>query len=117
MSSCSDVIMRFIRCRLGDFSQQSMDGIGLGNSTHSIIDHCSISWTMDEGTSSRQSGNVGSSSSMITFQRNVISEPLQFSYHYDGNNRTNFEPHAFAGSISGEIGSYHHNLIAHSTDR
>lgn len=117
MSSCNDVIMRFMRCRLGDAAQQAMDGIGLGNSTHSIIDHCSISWTMDEASSSRQSGGVGSGSAMITFQHNVISEPLQHSYHYNASNRTNYEQHAFAASISGEIGSYHHNLIAHSTDR
>jgi hypothetical protein len=120
LTSCSDVIMRFIRCRLGDYSQQAMDGVGLGNSTHSIIDHCSISWTMDEASSSRQSGAVGSSSCNISFQHNIISEPLQHSYHYDDSNRscTNcYQTHAFAASISGEIGSYHHNLIAHSTDR
>lgn len=117
MGGCTDVIMRFMRCRLGDAAQQAMDGIGLGNSSHSIIDHCSISWTMDEASSSRQSGNVGSQSAMITFQHNLISEPLQHSYHYLASNRTNYEQHAFAASISGEIGSYHHNLIAHSTDR
>jgi len=123
MSSCSDVIMRFMRCRLGDASKQAMDGIGLGNANNSIIDHCSISWTTDEGSSSRQSGAVGSESAMITFQHNVISEPLQHSYHYNDAERaatgcTNcYQAHGFAASISGEIGSYHHNLIAHSTDR
>ncbi|HSU53744.1 MAG TPA: Ig-like domain-containing protein, partial [Candidatus Dormibacteraeota bacterium] len=120
ITSCSDVIVRFIRCRLGDYSRQAMDGVGLGNSTHSIIDHCSISWTMDEASSSRQSGAVGSSSCNITFQHNIISESLQHSYHYDDSNRscTNcYQQHGFAASISGEIGSYHHNLIAHSTDR
>lgn len=117
LTSCSDVTMRFMRMRLGDACRQAMDGIGLGNSSHSIIDHTSISWTMDESTSSRQSGSVGSQSAMITFQHNFIAEPLQYSYHYNATNRTYCEPHAFAGSISGEIGSYHHNLIAHSTDR
>ena len=117
MSSCTDVNMRFIRCRLGDAAHQAMDGIGLGNSTHSIIDHCSISWTMDEASSSRQSGGIGGGSAMITFQHNIISEPLQHSYHYNASDRTLYEQHAFAASISGEIGSYHHNLIAHSTDR
>jgi hypothetical protein len=117
IGGCADVIMRFMRCRLGDASRQAMDGIGLGNSSHSIIDHCSISWTMDEATSSRQSGRVGSESAMISFQHNLISEPLQHSYHYWSTDRNYYEPHAFAGSISGEIGSYHHNLIAHSTDR
>jgi hypothetical protein len=123
MSSCSDVIMRFIRCRLGDASQQAQDGIGLGNSSHSIIDHCSISWTIDEASSSRQSGAVGSGTCFITFQHNIISEPLQHSYHYDDALRAStgctncYQAHGFAASISGEIGSYHHNLIAHSTDR
>ncbi len=123
MSSCSDVIMRFIRLRLGEASQQSMDGIGLGNSSDSIIDHCTIGWTIDESTSSRQSGAVGSGSANITFQRNIISEALDHSYHYDDAQRaTNgctqcYQPHSFAGSISGEIGSYHHNLIAHCTGR
>ena len=123
MSSCSDVIMRFIRLRLGEASKQSMDGIGLGNSSDSVIDHCTISWTIDESTSSRQSGAVGSSSANITFQRNIISEALDHSYHYDDAQRaTNgctqcYQPHSFAGSISGEIGSYHHNLVAHCTGR
>ena len=123
LSGCGDVITRFIRCRLGDASHQAMDGIGLGNSNHSIIDHCSISWTMDEASSSRQSGAVGSESAMVTFQHNIISEPLQHSYHYNDAERaatgcTNcYQAHGFAASISGEIGSYHHNLIAHSTDR
>jgi fibronectin type 3 domain-containing protein len=123
MTSCSDVTMRFMRCRLGDASQQAMDGIGLGNANNSIIDHCSISWTMDEASSSRQSGAVGSRSAMNSFQHNIISEPLQHSYHYNDAERaatgcTNcYQPHAFAASISGEIASYHHNLIAHSTDR
>jgi hypothetical protein len=123
MSSCNDVIMRFMRCRLGDASLQAMDGIGLGNANNSIIDHCSISWTIDESTSSRQSGSVGSQSAMNTFQHNIVSEPLQHSYHYNDAERaatgcTNcYQAHAFAASISGEIASYHHNLIAHSTDR
>jgi hypothetical protein len=123
LSSCSDVIMRFNRLRLGDASQQSMDGIGLGNSNNSIMDHNTISWTIDESTSSRQSGSVGSGSCNITFQRNVISEALDHSYHYDDALRAStgctncFQPHSFAGSISGEIGSYHHNLLAHCTGR
>ena len=123
LTSCNDVNMRFIRCRLGDFSQQAMDGIGMGNSSDSIIDHCSISWTIDEASSSRQSGAVNSSSANITFQHNIISEALNYSYHYNDTERaatgcTNcYQPHAFAASISGEIGSYHHNLVAHCTQR
>ena len=110
LGSCNDVIMRFLRDRVGDATRAAIDGIGMGSSNDSIIDHCTISWAIDEGTSSRDGHN-------ITFQRNIVSEGLQHSYHYAAADRTKFETHAFAGSISGQIGSYHHNLLAHCTDR
>jgi hypothetical protein len=105
-----DVIIRYIRCRVGDKGKRAMDGMGMGSSDHCIIDHCSISWSLDEGASSRGARN-------ITFQRNILSEALHHSYHYWSKDRTKFETHAFAASISGNIGSFHHNLIAHCTDR
>jgi hypothetical protein len=106
----NDAIVRFIRVRVGHKSRRAMAGLGLGGSDNAIIDHCSISWAMDEGTSSRGGHN-------ITFQWNIVSEGLQHAYHYNANDRTKYETHAFAGSISGDIGSYHHNLLAHCTDR
>ncbi|MEY4917512.1 MAG: hypothetical protein RL616_1425 [Verrucomicrobiota bacterium] len=60
---------------------------------------------------------------MTIVRKNIISEPLRFSYHYNDSKRSQtgctncYQAHAFGASISGEIGSYHHNLIAHSTDR
>jgi hypothetical protein len=105
-----DVIIRFMRFRVGDFAKKAMDGAGLGSCDDCIIDHCSISWSSDEGTSSRGAKN-------ITFQRNIVAEALHHSYHYRASDRSKFETHAFAGSISGEIGSFHHNLLAHCTDR
>jgi len=123
MSGPSDVIMRFMRFRTGDGAHQSMDAMSPGSATQTIIDHCSSSWSLDVACNSLQSGSVGSASAMTTYQKNIISEPLRYSYHYNDAERaatgcTNcFQPHAFAASISGEIGSYHHNLIAHSTDR
>ncbi len=111
LGGANDVIERFMRERVGEASQTAMDGIGMGVGTdHSIVDHCTISWTIDEATSSRDGRN-------ITFQRNMISEALQHSYHYAAADRTKYETHAFAGSISGQVGSYHHNLLAHCTDR
>jgi hypothetical protein len=105
-----DVIIRYLRFRIGDFARKGMDGAGLGSCDNCIMDHCSISWSSDEGTSSRGARN-------ITFQRNIVAEALQHSYHYRANDRSKFETHAFAGSISGDIGSYHHNLLADCTDR
>ncbi|HEU6449554.1 MAG TPA: T9SS C-terminal target domain-containing protein [Verrucomicrobiae bacterium] len=123
MSGPNDVIMRFMRFRTGDGAQQSMDAMSLGSATHTIVDHCSSSWSLDVACNSLQSGAVGTQSAMTSYQNNIISEPLRYSYHYNDAERaatgcTNcYQPHAFAASISGEIGSYHHNLIAHSTDR
>jgi hypothetical protein len=105
-----DVIIRFLRFRIGDAARKAMDGAGLGSCDHCIMDHCSISWSSDEGTSSRGARN-------ITFQRNLVGEALHHSYHYRASDRSKYETHAFAGSISGNIGSYHHNLLAHCTDR
>ncbi len=105
-----DVIIRHLRVRVGDAARKGLDGMGFASSDHCILDHCTISWTSDEGFSSRGARN-------ITVQRCLISEALQHSFHYKASDRTKFAPHAFAASISGDIGSFHHNLLAHCTDR
>jgi hypothetical protein len=105
-----DVIIRYMRFRVGDGAHRAMDGAGLGSCDNCIMDHCSISWSSDEGTSSRGAKN-------ITSQRNIVAEALHHGPHYRASDRTKLETHAFAGSISGNIGSYHHNLLADCTDR
>lgn len=123
MSGPADVIMRYLHFRTGDHAERSMDAMSLGSATQTIVDHCSSSWSLDVACNSLQSGKVGSEAAMTSYQHNIISEPLRYSYHYNDAERaatgcTNcYGAHAFAASISGEIGSYHHNLIAHSTDR
>jgi hypothetical protein len=104
-----DVIIRYVRIRIGDESGQTMDGSGMGGGTdHSIMDHCSIAWSIDEGFSSRGGRN-------ITLQRSIIAEPMNMSVHshYVGQGKG----HGFAGSISGDIGSFHHNLLANCAGR
>jgi hypothetical protein len=101
----NDVIFRHLRLRVG--TDDTTDGMGQSGSDHCIIDHASISWSKDEATSSRSAKN-------ITFQRCLISEPLNRAGH------KNYPPgtsHGYAGSIGGDIGSYHHNLLAHSYGR
>ncbi len=105
-----DVIIRDVRTRIGDYAGKSMGGMGLGSCDNSIIDHCSISWATDEGFSSRQSKD-------ITFQWNIIGESLHDSVHYNGDDRTQTETHAFAASIGGDVGSFHHNLLIDCTGR
>jgi hypothetical protein len=100
-----DAIIRFMRVRLGGGS--TYDGMGITGADHSIVDHCSISWTIDEGFSSRGAHN-------ITLQRTLISEALNVAGHA---NYEKGKSHGFAASIGGEVGSFHHNLLAHNSGR
>lgn len=102
-----DTIVRFIRLRLGNLTGITMDGMGLASCDHCIIDHCSISWTIDEAFSSRGAKN-------ITFQRSLISEALNIAGHSNYSSGTG---HGFAGSIGGNVGSFHHSLLAHNAGR
>jgi len=107
MLGATNVIIRYLRVRPGNISGATLDGMGMASANNCIIDHCSISWTMDEAFSSRGAHN-------ITFQRNLISEALNDAGH------RNYPPgtqHGYAASISGDIGSFHHNLLADNEGR
>lgn len=105
LSGATDVIVQDVRVRVG--AGTTYDGMGMAGSEHSIIDHCSISWTIDEGFSSRSAKN-------ITLQRTLISEALNIAGHANYPAGT---AHGYAASISGDIGSFHHNLLAHCYGR
>jgi len=99
-SEGNDDILRFIRVRVG--SGITYDGMGMTGANYSILDHCSISWTIDEAFSSRNAKN-------ITLQRTLISEALNIAGHQ------NYPPgtqHGYAATIGGDIGTFHHNLLA-----
>jgi hypothetical protein len=107
LMGAEDVIIRFVRTRVGTVSGETMDGMGMASSNNCIFDHCSISWSMDEAFSSRGAHN-------ITLQRTLISEALNQAghSHYGWGMQ-----HGYAASISGDIGSFHHNLLAHCAGR
>ena len=107
MLGTHDASVRFLRVRPGDTSGQTLDGMGMASTDHSIIDHCSISWTQDEAFSSRGARNV-------TLQRTLISEALNIAGHKKYKKGTQ---HGYAASISGDVGSFHHNLLAHCSGR
>lgn len=107
LSGAKDAIVRYIRNRPGNVSGQTIDGGGLAGCDHTIMDHCSISWSIDEAFSSRGAKN-------ITLQRTLISEALNVAGHQ------NYPPgtaHGYAASIGGDIASFHHNLLAHCAGR
>lgn len=104
------VILRFVRTRVGTSSGETMDGMGItGSLGPNIYDHCSISWTIDEAFSSRGTGEAN-----FTVQRTLISEALNEAGH---SNYPAGTQHGYAASIGGDIGSFHHNLLAHCSGR
>jgi hypothetical protein len=105
LSGAHDVTVRDVRVRLGHGT--TYDGMGMAGADHSILDHCSISWTIDEAFSSRSGKN-------ITLQRTLISECLNVAGHANYPAGTE---HGYAASIGGDIGSFHHNLLAHCEGR
>ena len=112
-----NVILRYIRCRLGDKNQNKgkVDGSGgddaLGDLGHKniIIDHCSVSWSSDEAFTVYRGDSV-------TLQWNIISEPLNYSYHFETGD-TDFEYHAYGGIWGGVNATFHHNLFASMKSR
>lgn len=107
MMGAHDVIIRHLRVRPGNLAGLTLDGMGMASSDHCIIDHCSISWTQDEAFSSRGARN-------ITLQRTLISEALNAAGHKKYPPGTQ---HGYAASIGGNVGSFHHNLLAHNAGR
>ncbi|MEN3323163.1 T9SS type A sorting domain-containing protein [Mariniflexile soesokkakense] len=101
----NDNVVQNLRVRLG--GGKTYDGMGLTGGDHSIIDHCSISWTIDESFSSRGGHN-------ITLQRTLIAEALNAAGHQNYPVGTE---HGYAATIGGDIGSFHHNLLAHNYGR
>jgi pectate lyase len=101
----NEVIMRHIRVRLGDRDTAGQgDALAGKNGRNIIVDHCSVSWSIDEAMS------IYSGVENLTVQWCFITESLRFSHHVKGE-------HGYGGIWGGKNSSWHHNLLAHHTSR
>ena len=99
----NNIIVRYLRIRVGDEFGKPVDGLEVRDSENVIIDHCSVSWSSDEAI------NTWHGTKNLTVQWCLISEPLHRSVNYG--------PHGYGASLGGENTSYHHNLFAHCAGR
>ncbi len=102
-----EVIIRNIRFRLGDLKEaDAVDIRGRTPQQNVILDHCSLSWGVDETLCIRDFTN-------LTVQWCFITEGLHDNIHHAGK-------HSKGALVSGSRGqrvSFHHNLFAHNDAR
>ncbi|MDQ9090092.1 hypothetical protein RC083_00655 [Pseudoalteromonas haloplanktis] len=102
VSAADNVVIRYLRFRLGTFGYAD-DSLTVRNSNNVIIDHCSLSWSVDETASFYNNRN-------FTLQNSIISHSLSHSIHPKGD-------HGYGGIWGGANASFINNIIANHASR
>jgi pectate lyase len=112
--AADDVIIRFIRSRLGAESKTEGDALWIAKGRRIILDHVSASWSVDETLSaSARFDNPDQGFHDLTVQWSIIAESLAHSIHVKGD-------HGYGSLVRGGQGSkitFHHNLWANHMAR
>jgi pectate lyase len=105
-----DVVVRYIRARLGDESRVESDAFTISSGRRIIVDHVSAGWSVDESLSSGSRYRTAKEDLRdVTVQWSIISESMRKSVHAKGE-------HGYGSLLRGGRGarmSFHHNLWAH----
>lgn len=103
--NAGNVIVRYLRVRVGDRYKLDSDGLGGGRygQKNVILDHISVSWSIDECLSIYKTEN-------LTVQWCLVAHSLNTSVHTKGS-------HGFGGIWGGYKATFHHNLLANHASR
>lgn len=103
--SADDVVVRYIRSRLGDEAGVETDAVTIDRGRRIILDHVSASWSVDETLSI---GSRDRPIDAVTVQWSIIAESLNGSSHAKGE-------HGYGSLVRASHGAlitFHHNLWA-----
>jgi hypothetical protein len=112
--AADDVVIRYIRSRLGSESKSQEDAIWVRAGRRIILDHVSASWSVDETLSaSARYAQPDEGWYDLTVQWSLIADSLRRSGHMKGD-------HGYGSLVRGGRGSkasWHHNLWANHVAR